>query len=145
MTYAADHRHDPEPASATLVTLGMVGALLMVLTQRVLPLCAGCPSARTPLLRLHLAMGALAVLAWEDLEAGPDDPFADARMEAMAVVVATLRDALTGSLAVLARQAAPLPPSRRRPLHAAWPSVEAARPPCPRSTALARDGPPERF
>ena len=144
MTYAADHRHDPEPASAALVTLGMVGALLMVLTQRVLPLCAGCPAAQAAVVRLHLAMGALAALAWQDLEAGAEDAATDARMDAMTVVAAALRDALTEALAALARHAALPPKARRGRGLPAWLGTDAACRPQPRAAALARDGPPSR-
>ena len=121
-----------------LATLGMVALLIALLTERLLPRCAGCALARGPVLRMHAAMATLAVLAWREIETPSRG---SEGLDAMMPAATAMLDALRDLLAVLARRPGRPFPScgRGEASSAALPETGA---PARRALAVrARDGP----
>lgn len=145
MFYRMSRAAAPAPASAAqgaaLATLGMVALLIAFVTERLLPRCIGHAGLQAPILRLHAAMGALALLAWHQIEVPEDE---EAALEAMGPAALAMREALTALVAAMARlRPRGGPPKALRP---SKPATRAAsgRAEAPRSAAsagLARDGP----
>ena len=143
MIRAADHR-SPHAASAyPLALLGMVAALVCLLTEQVLPRWrARDASEAVALLRVQLAMAALAAAAWQRLE--NEDAGARGAL-ALEDRAADMLDAMEGFMACVVRgrrAGPPRPPSTRRRGPSASPPVRAVA--LEPVEARARHGPPCR-
>lgn len=144
------------PGAHALATLGMVAALVCLLTERVLPrLAAGRAGADArvvaALLAVQHAMLGLASAAWREIEAVPlPGGSYDALGVSPEVEVATERmhGALVALMAALAAHPqAPLRLTNAAPRVAQPGEAVAARPPAPRPDVAGehpRDGPPAR-
>ena len=94
MNDAANQHPDDLACAPALAMLGMVAALICFIAERVLPRWSGQAEAGAALLRVQIAMVALAGAAWRDLEAGGTDEAAWEEMQGCATAVLSAMQAL---------------------------------------------------
>ena len=141
MRHEVAHRWPNDPASApALAILGLVAALVCLVTERVLPRWSPRPGSAdaAALWRVQLALAALAVTAWRQVERlGPDAP-PTTELEDRA---AEMHDAMRALVPCAARmRRRPPVPGTVRPALVS-PRAPALRAKQPATQGLPRDGP----